>query len=75
MEFIIFKINSKGGLYFEKINIKWNYINSIVNNLIRINKAKEIVDLLEIPISIEEEIKKEIIIKRVHYSTKLKEIV
>lgn len=55
----------------EKINIKWSYTNSIVNNLIRINKAKEIVDLLEIPISVEEEIKKEIIIKRVHYSTKI----
>ncbi len=55
----------------EKLNIKWSYTNKIVNDLLKINRAKEIVDLLEIPISIEEEIKKETIAKRVHYSTKI----
>lgn len=55
----------------EKMNIKWNYTNKMVNDLLKINQAKEIVDLLELPISIEEEIKKESIAKRVHYSTKI----
>lgn len=55
----------------EKMSIKWNYTNKIVNDLLRINRAKEVVDLLEIPISIEEEIKKETIAKRVHFSTKI----
>ena len=55
----------------EKLNIKWNYTNKLVNDLLIINRAKEVVDLLEIPISIEEEIKKETIAKRVHYSTKI----
>lgn len=55
----------------EKLNIKWRYTNKIVNDLLRINRAKEIVELLELPISIEEEIKKETIVKRVHYSTKI----
>lgn len=55
----------------EKFNIKWNYTNKLVNDLLKINKTKEIVDLLELPISIEEEIKKETIVKRVHYSTKI----
>ena len=36
------------------MNIKWNYTNQLVNDLLKINKAKEIVDLLEIPIFIEE---------------------
>ena len=44
----------------EKMNIKWNYTNKIVNDLLKINRAREIVDLLEIPVSVEEEIKKEI---------------
>ena len=43
----------------EKMNIKWNYTNKIVNDLLKINRAREIVDLLEIPVSVEEEIKKE----------------
>lgn len=55
----------------EKLNIKWNYTNKLVNDLLIINRVKEVVDLLEIPISIEEEIKKETIAKRVHYSTKI----
>ncbi len=55
----------------EKLSITWNYTNKIVNDLLKINKAKEIVDLLEIPVSIEEEIKKETLAKRVHYSTKI----
>lgn len=55
----------------EKMNIKWNYTNKIVNDLLKINRAKEVVDLLELPVSIEEEIKKESIAKRVHYSTKI----
>lgn len=55
----------------EKLNLKWNYTNKIVNDLLKINRAKEVVDLLEIPVSIEEEIKKETIAKRVHYSTKI----
>jgi len=53
------------------MNIKWNYTNKMVNDLLIINQAKEVVDLLELPISIEEEIKKESIVKRVHYSTKI----
>ena len=55
----------------EKFNLKWNYTNKMVNDLMKINSAKEIVDLLEIPLSIEEEIKKESIAKIVHYSTKI----
>ena len=55
----------------EKMNITWNYTNKIVNDLLKINRAKEVVDLLELPVSIEEEIKKESIAKRVHYSTKI----
>ncbi len=55
----------------KKMNIKQNYTNKIVNDLLKINRAKEVVDLLELPISIEEEIKKESIAKRVHYSTKI----
>ncbi len=55
----------------ERMNIKWNYTNKIVNDLLKINQAKELVDLLELPVSIEEEIKKESIAKRVHYSTKI----
>ena len=47
----------------EKMNIKWNYTNKIVNDLLKINRAREIVDLLEIPVSVEEEIKKETIAK------------
>ncbi len=54
-----------------KMDIKWNYTDKIVNDLIKINRAKEVVDLLELPVSIEEEIKKETIAKRVHYSTKI----
>lgn len=50
----------------EKLNLKWNYTNKIVNDLLKINRAKEIVDLLEISVSIEEEIKKETLAKRVH---------
>ncbi len=53
------------------MDIKWNYTNKIVNDLIKINKVKEIVDLLKLPISIEDEIKREIIVKQVHYSTKI----
>ena len=53
------------------MNITWKYTNKIVNDLIKINSVKEIVDLLELPIFIEEEIKKETLIKRVHYSTKI----
>lgn len=53
------------------MQIKWNYTNKIVNDLLKINRAKEVVDLLELPISIEEEIKKESLAKRVHYSTKI----
>ena len=54
-----------------KMSLKWNYTNKIVNDLVRINRAREIVDLLPLPISIEEEIKKETLVKRVHYSTKI----
>lgn len=53
------------------MNLKWNYTNQLVNDLIKINKAKEIVDLLELPVSIEEEIKNDSLAKRVHYSTKI----
>lgn len=53
------------------MKIKWQYTNKLVNDLLKISKAKEIVDLLELPVSIEEEIKKESLAKRVHYSTKI----
>ena len=53
------------------MNITWKYTNKMVNDLIKINSVKEIVDLLELPIFIEEEIKKETLVKRVHYSTKI----
>ena len=43
----------------------------MVNDLVRINRAREVVDLLPLPISIEEGIKKETMVKRVHYSTKM----
>ena len=46
------------------MNLKWNYTTKLVNDLLTISRVKEIVDLLEIPISIEEKIKKESIIKR-----------
>ena len=55
----------------EKFDLKWKYTNKMVNDLMKINSAKAIVDILEIPISIEEEIKKESIAKIVHYSTKI----
>ena len=54
-----------------KMDLKWNYTNKMVNDLVRINRAREVVDLLPLPISIEEEIKKETMVKRVHYSTKI----
>jgi len=53
------------------MNLKWQYTNKMVNDLIKIYQAKEIVDLLQLPVSIEEEIKKESLVKRVHYSTKI----
>lgn len=53
------------------MKIRWNYTNRIVNDLLKINRAKEVVELLELPVFIEEEIKKESIAKRVHYSTKI----
>ncbi len=55
----------------EKMDIKWHYTNKLVNDLIKINNVKEITKLLKLPLSIEEEIKKETIVKRVHYSTKI----
>ena len=63
-------VSIRGG-NMERFDLKWNYTNKIVNDLMLINKSKEIVDLLELPISIEEELKKEVIAKRVHYSTKI----
>ena len=36
------------------MNITWKYTNKIVNDLIKINNIKEIVDLLKLPIFIEE---------------------
>lgn len=55
----------------EKFDLKWNYTNRIVNDLLKIDRTREIVNLLELPVSIEEEIKKETLAKRVHYSTKI----
>lgn len=49
------------------MNLKWNYTNKIVNGLLKIDKAKEIVELLELPIFLEEEIKKETTFKMVYY--------
>ena len=55
----------------EQFDIKWDYTTKIVNSLMKISRVKEIVDLLELPVKLEEEIKKEVLIKRVHYSTKI----
>ena len=55
----------------DKFNISWHYTNKLVNDLMKINSAKEIVELLKLPVSIEDEIKNEITLKRVHYSTKI----
>src|SRR3989339_1515256 len=52
-------------------NPKWNYTNRIVKNLMKIQSAKDIVSLLELPIDIEERLKKESAYKTVHYSTKI----
>lgn len=40
----------------EKFNISWHYTNKLVNDLMKINSAKEIVELLKLPVSIEDEI-------------------
>lgn len=50
---------------------KWKYNNKIVENLMRIHAAREIVMLLELPLDIEEKLKKESTLKTVHYSTKI----
>jgi len=55
----------------EKFNISWHYTNKMVNDLMKINSAKEIVEILKLPVSIENEIKNETMMKRVHYSTKI----
>ena len=52
-------------------NPKWNYSNKIVLSLMKIQSAKDIVSLLELPIDIEERLKKESVFKTVHYSTKI----
>ncbi len=55
----------------EKFHITWHYTNKIVNDLIKINRAKEIVDFSVIPVFIEEEFIHEAMNKMVHYSTKI----
>jgi Fic family protein len=55
----------------EVYNPKWSYTDRIVKNLMRIQSAKDIVSLLELPIDIEERLKKESVFKTVHYSTKI----
>lgn len=50
---------------------KWQYTHRIVENLMRIHAAREIVMLLELRLDIEEKLKKESVIKTVHYSTKI----
>lgn len=55
----------------EAYNPKWSYNDKIVKNLMRIQSAKDIVSLLELPIDIEEKLKKESVFKTVHYSTKI----
>lgn len=53
------------------MNIKWNYTDGIVNGLLAIESARKTVSILQLPISIEEELKKENLVKRTHYSTKI----
>jgi Fic family protein len=49
----------------------WKYNNVIVGYLMKIHAAVETVNLLSLPIDIEEKLKKESILKTVHYSTKI----
>lgn len=50
---------------------KWEYNNVIVDYLMKIYAAVKTVNLLNLPIDIEEKLKKESILKTVHYSTKI----
>lgn len=50
---------------------KWQYNDKIVQYLMKIHAAREVVLLLELPVNLEEKLKKESIIKTVHYSTKI----
>ena len=50
---------------------RWQYSNVIVDYLMKIHAAVKTVDLLNLPIDIEEKLKKESILKTVHYSTKI----
>ena len=55
----------------DKFQPRWQYTDKIVQNLMRIHAAREVVMLLELPFDIEEKLKKESVIKTVHYSTKI----
>ncbi len=50
---------------------KWEYNNVIVDYLMKIYAAVKTVNLLNLPMDIEEKLKKESILKTVHYSTKI----
>ncbi len=50
---------------------RWKYNDRIVDYLMTIHAAAEAVNLLDLPIDIEERLKKESILKTVHYSTKI----
>ncbi len=50
---------------------RWKYNDQIVDDLMKIHAAAEAVNLLDLPIDIEEKLKKESILKTVHYSTKI----
>lgn len=43
----------------EKLVIKWNYTNKIVNDLLKIDRAREVVNLLPLPLDIESKFKKD----------------
>ncbi|MCP4153485.1 MAG: Fic family protein [bacterium] len=52
-------------------NPKWKYDNLIVDYLMKIHAAVKSVELLSLPLNIEDKLKRENIFRRVHYSTKI----
>jgi cell filamentation protein, protein adenylyltransferase len=50
---------------------RWQYNNEIVIYLMKIHAAVKTVNLLNLPMDLEEQLKKESILKTVHYSTKI----
>lgn len=55
----------------EEFAPRWTYSHRIVEDLMKIRAAAEAVALLSLPVDLEEKLKKESILKTVHYSTKI----